>query len=396
MPKSRPHLTPEDCLNLKSVSDAQISPDGKLVAYCVADSYKLDSKLPKSQIWIVNSDGAPARQFTSGARADILPRWSPDGAWLAFLSDRAEDGRAEIYLIARRGGEARALTKTQGNVLDLQWSSDSARIAFLMQDPETDEEKKKKETKDDALEFEQHPKYARVWIADVATGAARQVTSGNAHVWEFNWSRDEREFALIVSDSPSEYDWYRARLARVSANGGEPKTIFTPTGNKQLALPRWSPSGEAIAFISCLWSDRGVIAGDLWTLNAKGGDARNLTAGAPRDVSTYAWSNDEKSFVVMGFERGDAAIGLIDVASGTYHRWWISGAPGKLNKDGAVSEPVQAAFMTRWWQQFSLNANGNTIAVAREDPKNPPDVWIAQVQNETLEWKQLTWMNPQT
>ncbi len=394
MPKSKRLLTPEDCLNLKSASDAQIAPDGKVVAFVSADSFKTDTKNPKSQIWLATTDTRDARQFTNGPRTDEHPRWSPDGSLLAFLSDRLEDGKPQVFVMSRRGGEARALCDAKGKVLDLQWSRDGTRIAFLMEDAETEDEKKRKEAKDDALEFEQHPKFARVWIADVSTGEARQITQGNIHVWEFDWSRDEREFALIVSDSPSEYDWYRPRLARVSANGGEPRNLLTPQSNKQLAMPHWSPSGDAIAFISCLWSDRGVIAGDLWILT-KGSEARNLTAGSARDVSSFQWSSDGQTLVVMGFERGDAAVGLVDAASGTYHRWWISGTPALGANSGKI-ESVDAAFMTRWWQQFSMTPNGDVIAAVRETPTSPPDVWIAQLKNETLDWRQLTRLNPQS
>ncbi len=400
MSKSKHPLTPEETLNLKSVGDAQIASDGRSVAYVVSDAYTTDTASPKRQIWIVNSDGTAARQFTNGGRADFMPRWSPDGAWLAFLSDRAENGKAQVYLIPRRGGEARPLARTKGNVLDLQWSRDGKRIAFLMQDVETEDDKKKKEAKDDALEFEKRPKFARVWIADVATGALKQVTTGNVHVWEFDWSRDEREFALVVSASPSEYDWYRARLARVSVNGGEPKTLYAPQGNKQIALPRWSPSGESVAFISCLWSDRGVIAGDLWAYNVKAGEARNLTAASARDISFFHWSADGRAFFVMGFERGDAAIGMIDAASGTYHRWWISGLPAapvelKNAKPAPRETTTEAAFMPRAWQQFSTTPARDLIATAREDPLNPPDVWTAKVGSDALEWRQMTRMNPQ-
>ncbi|MBI3912898.1 MAG: S9 family peptidase [Chloroflexi bacterium] len=379
MAKSKRPLTPEDAINLKSVSDAQITPDGKTIAFTVAETFKTDTKIPPSHIWIANVDGTGARQFTAGARADYLPRWSPDSAMLAFLSHRLEDGKPQIFLIARRGGEARPLTHAQGEILAFQWSRDGTRIAFLMEDAATDDEKKNKDAQRDQIEFELHPKFARVWIADLATGAARQITSGNVHVWEFDWSPDEKEFALIISDSPSEYDWYRSRLARVSANGGEPKTILKPQSNRQLALPRWSPDGATLAFLSCLWSDRGVIAGDLWLL-VKGEEARNLTANSLRDVSCMHWSKDSHTLVVMGFERGDAMVGLIDVASATFHRWWTG----------------DAAFTTRWWQQFSMNAAGDHIAAVREDPQNPPDVFVGQAQNETVEWRQITRLNPQS
>jgi dipeptidyl aminopeptidase/acylaminoacyl peptidase len=164
----------------------------------------------------------------------------------------------------------------------------------------------------------------------------------------------------------------------VSAKGGVPKTIFTPVRGKQLALPRWSPDGKRIAFLSCLWSDRGVIAGDLWTMNADGSNARNLTASAQRDVSDFYWTNDDAGFIVMGYDCGDGAIGLLNT-DGAYWSLWRG----------------DAAFMGRAWQRFTLSRNHTTLACVREDANHPPDVWIAQVKKSVLEWKQLAEINPQ-
>src|SRR5205085_10263792 len=96
MTTQRP-LTPEDVLNFKELDDVQISPDGSLIAFVVGDAFKLDTKSAKSQIWVVPTAGAAARPFTTGPRTDNTPRWSPHGRTLAFLSDRLEDGKPQIY-----------------------------------------------------------------------------------------------------------------------------------------------------------------------------------------------------------------------------------------------------------------------------------------------------------
>src|SRR3954453_23525825 len=77
-------MTPDDVLALKTVADAQISPDGKLVAYTVAHADLKDNKA-RSEIWVVPFEGGKARRFTGGPE-DTSPRWSPDGQWVGFLS----------------------------------------------------------------------------------------------------------------------------------------------------------------------------------------------------------------------------------------------------------------------------------------------------------------------
>ena len=86
---SRRPLTPEDVLPFKSVEDAQISPDGTRVAFAVGDSFKLDSKWPRSTIWTVSTAGGPPTQLTAGPRTDSMHRWSPNGRHLTFLSESA-------------------------------------------------------------------------------------------------------------------------------------------------------------------------------------------------------------------------------------------------------------------------------------------------------------------
>lgn len=372
-------LTIEDALYLKSASDAQISPDGALVAFTVADTFKVDTEKPKSQIWLAAADGSFARPFTAGSRTDEHPRWSPDGQTLAFLSDRVQNGKPQVYLLRRGGGEAELLTEAQGKVLLFEWSPDGRQIALLMEDAETDEEKKRKAEKDDAIEFERRCKYARVWVVDVAHRDTRQVTFGNVHVWEFNWSPAADSLALIVADAPFEYEWYRSRLARVSLQGGIPETVWVPERNKQLALPRWSPDGTQIAFVSSTWSDRDVVAGDLWTIRAGGESPRNLTARTPRDVSSFEWIDGGRALLVMGYEKGESAIGTVSARDGAYRQLWSG----------------QAAFMDRLWQHFSLSRDNSLLAAVREDPLNPPDAWLAAIGEKSVEWRQLSHLNPQ-
>src|SRR4029077_19143753 len=126
-----------DVLSFKNVEDAQIASDGSQVAFVIGDSFKVDSKWPKSTIWVVDTTGGAPRQLTAGPRTDSLPRWSPDGRRLAFLSDRLKDGQRQVFLMSRDGGEALPLTDIQGAIPTprglnaLQWSPDGRCLAFL-------------------------------------------------------------------------------------------------------------------------------------------------------------------------------------------------------------------------------------------------------------------------
>src|SRR5215213_1208944 len=186
-------ITPEDMADFVHLSDVQISPDGALVAFVAGDYFKVDSASAKRRVWVLPTDTGTPRSFTGGPRTDDTPRWSPDGLTLAFLSDRLEDGRPQIYLLDSSSGvtgEARQLTNLQGAISELEWSPDGTQLAFLMTDAETAEEQRRKQAKDDAIEVERNHKWRRVWAVDVASGAMRQVTSGDAQIWEFSWAPD--------------------------------------------------------------------------------------------------------------------------------------------------------------------------------------------------------------
>src|SRR5438874_343581 len=100
-------LKVEDLFRFKRVSDPQISPDGRLVAYSIT-SYDREKNSRSSQIWIIPADGGEPRQLTSAPRANERPRWSHDGKQIAFISTR--DGASQIWVVDVNGGEARKLT----------------------------------------------------------------------------------------------------------------------------------------------------------------------------------------------------------------------------------------------------------------------------------------------
>ena len=137
-------FTPEFALALPVVSDAQLSPDGDLVAFVAADQSRPGGpKRPAfapSAVYAVPAGGGETRRLTYG-RADSTPRWSPDGRTLAFLSDREKDGLRQVHLLPRDGGEARQLTHLESDIPvgrsfnPLAWFPDGSRLVFPLIDP---------------------------------------------------------------------------------------------------------------------------------------------------------------------------------------------------------------------------------------------------------------------
>src|ERR1043165_7342619 len=134
--------TIEDSLNMKSVSGAQISPDGRYVAYSVQQANWEENDFV-SQIWIAVPASGERYQLTSGKKSAGNPAWSPDSRRLAFVSDR--DGKRQVYVISPSGGEAMRLTNEENGVGTIAWAPNGSAIAFTSSG--TDQAKKDRKDK---------------------------------------------------------------------------------------------------------------------------------------------------------------------------------------------------------------------------------------------------------
>ncbi|KAB8145066.1 S9 family peptidase [Chloroflexia bacterium SDU3-3] len=359
--------TPEDVLAFSSLTDVSITPDGALITFTRCEPFKEYQGFVKRQIWAVPTSGGEPRPYTSGTRSDSSPTWSPDGRTLAFLSDR-DGGLAQVYLLPRAGGEARRLVQTAGCIHEIAWSPDGTKIGILMSDPEPADALERRRRGDDAAEFEQAHAWWRVWSADVASGELRQLTTGDVQIWEFGWAPDGG-LALLTAAEPYEWSWFATSVAYVGPDGGVPRTIYQ-VPEKCFAMPRVTPDGACVAVLSGIWSDRGMNAGDLLLIPIGGGAPRNLTEGYPGSLWWYQFSPDMARVDYMAYERGEGAVGQIDLAAGT-------GPVARARGEFAISESYLSRYI----------ADDGTVALVRSDATTPQEVWTLDAAGE---WRKLT------
>jgi dipeptidyl aminopeptidase/acylaminoacyl peptidase len=350
-------LNIDDVLDLKTVSDVQISPAGDRVVFTLSDGFKQHDESAQCRVWLVDLASRCARCFTGGPRSDKEPRWSPTEKRLAFTSDRIEKGKHQLFVIDVEAGEALRLVETPNKVSQPAWSPDGTQIAFVMTDPETGDEKQRKEQHDDAQVADAAPKLDRLCVADVAAGTWRQVSHGKASVWEYDWSPNGSQFVLLTAPRAGDDGWFDSDLSVLDAAGGEPRMLLK-TG-KQFATPRWSPDGRYVAYISCTWSDPGLIGGDLFVVELRGGVIRNLTSGHCLSVSWLQWKPDASGLFFMAHSYGNVGLSEIALSGGEKRDIW----------SGAFT------FSDRSQPKFSTDQRCQLIAVAREDPLEPRDIW---------------------
>ncbi len=120
-------ITFEDLMKLQRISDPQVSPDGKWIAY-VQTSVELEADKKATHIWLVAGAGGEARQLTQGEGSDSRPRWSPDGQSLAFVSTRG--GKSQVWILPLSGGEARELTSISTGADGVVWAAKSDNLLF--------------------------------------------------------------------------------------------------------------------------------------------------------------------------------------------------------------------------------------------------------------------------
>jgi len=308
MPDKR-RLVSEDLYKLVFVCDPQISPDGKNVPF--ARSY-VDEKTKeyRSHIWMVPTCGGEPRQYTSGPTADNSPRWSPDGAKIAFVSDRGAG--KQVYVVPTTGGEAYQVTKLRWGAGTAVWSPDGAKIAFTASiDPEVKPEEWEKQLDQKAKEDEEKKKRDEPRVltrlktkADMAMGllpdrqqhifvvdaegktTPRMITAGDYNHSAPAWSPCGKHIAFSGNRRP-DADWqpWLTDIYIVPSEGGEMRQL-TP-GKGPSGQPRWTPDGKSIVYTGHQMEFGSATLSRLWKVPVEGGEPVCLTKDFDRGVGDH-------------------------------------------------------------------------------------------------------------
>ena len=294
-------LRPGDVYLLKNLSDAQISPDGKWVAFSLS-SVDTAKDRSNSDIWMVSWDGQQTVQLTNSEEGENTPRWSLDGKYISFLSARNGEKATQIWLMDTRGGEAKKLTSLKGDLDEYIWSPDGKKIAMSIKDQDfSDTAKTKTRTPFvmDRYHFKQDiegyvgNRYTHLYVYDIGTKKTDTLTKGNFDEGSPSWSPDGKKLAFVSNRSQDPDRNANMDICVMDPIGGAAiKQLTTWIGADR--NPQWSPDGKFIAYTSTSSNLNFTMYGqnNISIIPSTGGAARLLAQSLDRPVSNIVWSKD--------------------------------------------------------------------------------------------------------
>ena len=419
-------ITPEDLLRIAVPGEAQMSPDGSHVLFTVR---RTDTPSTYStRIAIIGTGARASTRFLSPGPRDSTPRWSPDGASIAFVR-ATTPGHPQLMLMRMgprgRAGTARALTKLpEGKFGDIRWSPDGMRIAFSFRatpaERTADAAKARARTHHSTPPMEIADPWYRLdgdgyfgaarhalHMVDLRTGAVGVIDAKDTMgTFSFDWSPDGTALVISTNRSPKallEPARSELRILGVGERGVKVERDIElrglPEGPKTAVA--WSPDGSRIA-----WAGRRGHEGlyspenlELWALDLTTGIVECATAGSDvclmaatlgdtTDASfapAFLWMPDARSVLARIGWNGSGHIASIDVDAALTGR---AMRRGELRV--RLHTPRGAEHSFSW---NALSRDGDRLAVVRTSPCEPPEVAVATIEGVEFPVRTLTTLN---
>jgi dipeptidyl aminopeptidase/acylaminoacyl peptidase len=324
-------LQSADLLRLRSVGEVQWSPDGARIAYTISNND--GPRRPYSQLWIMTVADRKQVRLANGKESSSGPEWSPDGQWIAY---QGHVGEKSGLMIARPDGsgmkQLAPLESTNSPLPTtgkrLAWSPDGKRIAFVSATPgpETAEANgdpmviRRYLYKPDAEEGLTHfndNRRLHIFSVDVATGAVRQLTTGDHYEHSIDWSPDGQEIAFVSNREPNEDQFFNYDIFVLNVASGAIRRL-TATENAEYR-PRWSPDGKTLVYQATRrgLTDLETTMEDthIWLISADGTNRREIGTVDNRQGEP-AWSPDGSAIYFTVQERGNIRLYRLPASGG--------------------------------------------------------------------------------
>lgn len=356
--------TVDDLLTIKSVGGTQISPDGKWVAYTIGyGDFKQDAFV--TQIFLVNSETGKSIQLTRGDKSSANPRWSPDGQWLAFLSNRVED-KNQIFLINPTGGEAQQLTKSETAIGSFAWSDDGKTIAYTATEPTVQALKDRKDYLGDYDVVRNGYSYVHLWTLSVAEAmnapvvGKQRTRKKDFSIDSFSWSPDGSSIVFSATLNPDLVQGVTSDIYVIKLSDDSIRRIVDQPGPDN--NPRFSPDGKQIVFSSAMGNKLFFATNSkLAVVSIDGGPPRSVTESFDENPGLIEWKSGGIYFTASQ-----------KTAS---HLFRVDPANGKVTRVSRPDDLIGGS--------FSFSSTGDAIAFVASSPTSMNEVFVSGTKTFT-------------
>ncbi len=317
-------LKSSDFYKMKSVKEAEISPDGKKIAYTVANNPQTGKTT--NQVWVMDLTNGKSVRLLTEKDSGSGPNWSNDSTWIAL---NGKTGDKEGLMIVRSDGtDLRFLSEIKGTNSPLtyegttiEWSPDSKQIAFVSTTPGPETELATgdpvvitrylyKPSYDEGSTRFNDNRRRHIFIVNVASGKVEQKTTGNFEEHSIDWSPDGKEIAFVSNREPDPDLFYNPDLFALTVADGSIRRL-TATESAEF-WPQWSPDGSTIAFMG---TRRGLTDLEtdmedthIWIMKADGSDKKEIGKSIDNRQHLPIWSPDGTIVYCMVSERGSEKL----------------------------------------------------------------------------------------
>lgn len=314
--QERRAMTTDDGLEMVSVGNALMSPDGQRVLYSRSELNWDDNKR-ETTYHMIPAGGGESFQFIGKAGGSGF-QFSPNGEYLSFR--RAVDEVQQIFVMRTNGGEAVQLTKHKTSVGTYQWSEDSGRIFFVADEPRSEEDEKEHKKGNDAIFVDEGPNGQResqwnnLWVFDIEDKKESQITKEDFRIGSFHVSPNAKRILYTARRENLRNQQYLAEIFLLDL---EDSTTTRLTNNR---APEgrliWAPDGVHFAYRAVSDTDWEQNENKIWVMNADTKEHRLVSGEFRGSISQIAWTPDSRAILFGGRQETNSNLYRLDVRSG--------------------------------------------------------------------------------
>jgi dipeptidyl aminopeptidase/acylaminoacyl peptidase len=387
----------EEIISLRSVSNVQLSQDGKSVAFTIQTTDWNDNRYD-TEIWLARQGDKPFQLTNNPKNSSSNPLFSPDGKWISFLSDRGN--KNQIYVMRAEGGEPKAVTKEEEGVSFYDWHPDGKRFVFAKPEKE-DKNKKEREKRYGAFEADDKEfTYTHIWQIEfnpdqqdpselpcyetvdslktksgcIELPKAQRVTEGKFTVTDFSISPDGNKIAITHQPDPLINSFIKSDISIVEIATKKITPVVTNASSD--SFEDWSPDSKEILFNTNLNDTLSnfFMNSKLYAINLETKSIRQLAKNLDEDVGGFDWR--PTGIFATIWNKTHRPVYKIDPVTGEYSV--LKNSPDQIFSLSFSKDGQTVAFIGR---------NGNQLGEVFISTLNGEPKQITNMSGQIKDWK---------